>query len=196
MIKKGLIILSLLIISFNSAFANIYSNEKINKEKVESAYKIMIELQNDTKEFIKEGYGPFVAAIYDNEGNLIAKMPNSVIQTNCSNNHAEINAIREAEKILGTYDLAQHNLRLYVTSEPCTMCIGAIMWSGIKEVYYGVPSEKVKKITGFDDGNNQNWQQEFKKRGIIVYGNIASKLGEKVIREYVKSDRIIYKPSR
>ena len=74
------------------------------------------------------------------------------------------------------------------------MCAGAIMWSGIKTVYFGVPSSEVEKITGFDEGYKPNWIKEFKKRDITVYGNIEPKAGEKVLQEYVKSGKEIYKP--
>lgn len=76
------------------------------------------------------------------------------------------------------------------------MCIGAIMWSGIKNVYYSVPSKTVEKITGFDEGFKPSWLNEFKKRGIIVYGNIEAKAGEDELKQYVKLGNIIYKPTR
>jgi hypothetical protein len=74
--------------------------------------------------------------------------------------------------------------------------MGGIMWSGIKEVYYGVPSGSVEEITGFDEGYKPGWLEEFRKRGIIVYGNIERELGEQVLRNYVAKGKKIYKPSR
>ena len=110
--------------------------------------------------------------------------------------HAEMNAIKAAEKKLGTFDLAPYNLKLYVTAEPCIMCLGGIMWSGIKEVYYGVPSKSVEEITGFDEGFKPHWFKEFKKRGIVVYGNIETELGEQELHDYVNNGKKIYKPTR
>ena len=101
-----------------------------------------------------------------------------------------------AQKELGTYDLSKYNLSLYVTSEPCMMCIGGIMWSGIKAIYYGVPSQKVEEITGFDEGFKPNWIDEFKNRGITVYGNIASEKGEKVLHHYMTMKKVVYQPKR
>ena len=180
----------------NSVNAKVISNEKINKEKVETASKIIADLQKDMQSFTKKGSGSFVAAIYDDKGNLIVKVANSVVNENCSNNHAEMNAIKEAEQKLGTFDLAPYNLRLYVTEEPCMMCIGGIMWSGIKEVYYGVPSKTVEKITCFDEGFKPHWFKEFKKRGIVVYGNIEPEIGEQKLYKYVNEGKKIYKPAR
>jgi tRNA(Arg) A34 adenosine deaminase TadA len=160
------------------------------------AEEIIGQLQKELPNYITKGSGPFLAAIYDEKGNLIAKQANSVINETCSHNHAEMNAIKAAEKVLNTYDLSTYNLSLYVTSEPCMMCLGGIMWSGIKAVYYGVPSKRVEQITGFDEGFKPNWFEEFAKRGIVAYGNIAIELGEKVLRDYVANGNTVYQPNR
>ncbi len=174
----------------------IFANEPIQLSKVEKATQIILALQEELKKCIANGSGPFLAAIYDEKGNLIAKAANSVVQDGCSHCHAEMNAIKKAEQKLGTFDLAPHNLSLYVTSEPCIMCLGGIMWSGIKAVYYGVPSNRVEKITGFDEGFKPDWLEEFKKRGITVYGNLASQAGEEILSAYVREGHKVYKPSR
>ncbi len=172
------------------------SNEPIDPIKVARAEKIIVSLQQDLRERILRGAGPFLAAIYDDKGNLISKAANSVVDEVCSNNHAEINAIRRAEAKMASFDLAPFHLSLYVTAEPCIMCLGGILWSGIKEVYYGVSSKRVEEITGFDEGFKPNWLEEFKKRGITVYGEIEVAAGEDVLKEYVKLGKKIYKPSR
>ena len=137
-----------------------------------------------------------MAAIYDDKGNLIAKAQNSVIPSCDCTNHAEMNAIRLAQKKLNTYDLSKYNLSIYVTAEPCIMCAGAIMWSGIKNVYFSVYSKDVESITGFDEGYKPNWISQFKKRGINVYGGIEQELGKQILSEYVNEGNTIYKPAR
>ncbi|MCD8024825.1 MAG: nucleoside deaminase [Candidatus Gastranaerophilales bacterium] len=151
---------------------------------------LLVELENS----LENGNGPFMAAIYDENYNLIAKAQNTVVKENSSICHAEINAVIKAEKLLKTYNLAPYNLGIYITSEPCIMCLGAIMWSGIKRVYYSASSKKVEEITGFDEGFKKNWQQEFKKRGIIVYPDILEELGAGVLEKYVNTGGIIYSP--
>lgn len=175
---------------------SVIANEKIDDLKLIKASKIILDLQQELKKYINKGYGPFLAAIYDSKGNLIAKAANNVVNKSCSNNHAEINAIKLAEKKLNTYDLSPYNLSIYVTSEPCMMCLGGIMWSGIKAVYYGVPSNRVSKITGFDEGFKPNWLSEFKKRGITVYGQIEQEVGKKVLKDYISHGHTIYKPGK
>ena len=177
-------------------FSTILSNETIDPKKVERASQIIRDLQEELKGHIVNESGPFLAAIYDNKGNLIAKAANSVVSGCCSHNHAEMNAIKQAEEKLNTFDLAPHHLSLYVTAEPCLMCLGGILWSGIRAVYYGVPSARVEAITGFDEGFKPDWLNEFKRRGITVYGNIEVQLGESVLKSYVEQGKKIYKPSR
>ena len=194
--RLGIVIFAIMLCLTNAVNAKVISNEKIDINKVETAGKIISGLQKDMQSFTVKGSGPFVAAIYDDKGNLVVKVANSVVNEHCSNNHAEMNAIKAAEQKLGTYDLAPYNLKLYVTAEPCMMCIGGIMWSGIKEVYYSVPSKSVEEITGFDEGFKPHWFKEFKKRGITVYGNIETELGEQELHKYVNNGKEIYKPSR
>lgn len=190
----------------NSVFANeIYSvkdlakmgivaNSPISKTELENANKVMQNVHNKTAEGVRNGKGPFYAEIYDANGNLVVSSSNSVVEDNCCLHHAEINTIKKAHEKFKEYSLAPENLTIYVNAEPCIMCAGAIMWSGIKTVYFGVPSSEVEKITGFDEGYKPNWIKEFKKRRITVYGNIEQQAGEKVLEDYVNSGRKIYKP--
>lgn len=174
----------------------IISNQPIHPEQLKQAQKIISSLQQELRGRIERGAGPFLAAIYDDKGAFVTMAANSVVDEVCSNNHAEMNAIKRAEAKLGTFDLAPYNLSLYVTSEPCLMCLGGIMWSGIRAVYYGVPSKRVEEITGFDEGFKPNWMEELKKRGILVCGNILPEEGEAVLKDYVATGHKVYKPTR
>ena len=189
-IKKIFVILIIILHSSLSA------NAEITQQQYETARKIILGLQKETPKHFKHNYGPFMAAIYDANGNLIAKAQNSVIPGCDCTNHAEMNAIRLAQKKLKTYDLSKYNLSIYVTAEPCIMCAGGIMWSGIKNVYFGVYSKDVEAITGFDEGYKPDWIEQFKKRGINVYGGIEEEYGKKVLLKYVKNGNKIYKPER
>ena len=174
----------------------IVANSSMTETEYRNAIDILKKVHEKTAQNIKTGSGPFYAAVIDSNGNIIAGESNSVVRDKCSCYHAEVNAIRAAQKKLGTYDLAPYNLSLYVNAEPCIMCVGAIMWSGIKTVYYSVPSKTVEQITGFDEGFKPCWLREFKKRGITVYGNIIPESGEVVLQQYVNTGKTIYKPKR
>ena len=95
----------------------------------------------------KEG-GPFGAVITDKDGNIIAEGNNRVLCSNDPTAHAEIVAIRDACKNLGTFDLT--GCEIYTSCYPCPMCLSAIIWSNIKMVYYGNTKEDAEKI-GFRD---------------------------------------------
>ena len=200
MLKKIICLVCLFVLTSVSAYAseygNITSNAPITKPQYETARKIILGLQNETPKHFCEHCGPFCAAIYDDKGNLIAKAQNNVVPACDCTNHAEMNVIRLAQKKLNTYDLSKYNLSIYVTAEPCIMCVGGIMWSGIKNVYFGVYSKDVEAITGFDEGYKPNWIEQFKQRGINVYGGIEQEYGKKVLAKYVKSGNTIYKPNR
>jgi len=160
------------------------------------AIELMQALQAELKTYIAQGHGPFLAAIYDQQGTLIAKAANSVVQEQCSHCHAEMNAIRLAQQKLKTYDLSSYKLSLFVTSEPCLMCVGGIMWSGLQAVYYGVSSDMVEAITGFDEGFKPQWEQALQKRGIAVHGHLATPEGEEVLKWYVAQGHPFYGPRR
>ncbi len=174
----------------------IISNEETDESKLSRARSLLLQLQEEARACIAEGSGPFLAAVYDEQGSLIAKAANRVLRAQCRDRPAEMNAIKAAQAALGTYDLSPFNLSLYVTSEPCMMCIGALIWSGIRAIYYGVPSRRVEEITGFDEGFKPHWMEEFRKRGITVYGNIEPSAGAKVLEEYVRAGRVVYRPER
>ena len=95
----------------------------------------------------KEG-GPFGAVIVDKDGKIISNGNNKVIKNNDPTAHAEIVAIRQACEKLNTYDLSE--CKLYTSCEPCPMCLSAIIWANIKEVYYGCTKEDAGEI-GFRD---------------------------------------------
>jgi guanine deaminase len=92
--------------------------------------------------------GPFGALIIDPTGKIIATTSNTVLHDHDATAHAEINAIRQASKVLGTHDLS--GCILYTTAFPCPMCLGAILWSNIKKVIYGCRPEDADQI-GFRD---------------------------------------------
>lgn len=92
--------------------------------------------------------GPFGAIITDKNGNIISVGHNMVLATNDPTNHAEIVAIREACRKLKTFDLS--NYIMYSSCEPCPMCLSAIIWANIKQVYYGADRKDAMQA-GFKD---------------------------------------------
>ena len=155
-------------------------------------------LQNRLAERIAMGdtCGPFIAAIADRSGKILSEAANSVVDSGQSHCHAEMNAISLAERALGTWNLSGRGLTLYTSAEPCMMCLGGILWSGIERVVYGVSTADVERITGFDEGFKPKWRDEFSKRGIEVVGPLLEDLGRNVLADYVRRAGIIYQRKR
>lgn len=132
--------------------------------------------------------GPFGAVIIDKKGNVIAKGNNKVLCEKDPTAHAEIVTIREACKKLDTYDLSDYIL--YTSCEPCPMCLSAIIWSNIKNVYYGCTREDAEEI-GFRD----NVIYEYLKgedKSLISLTQLDREECIKAFEEYKKRNGIIY----
>ena len=98
-------------------------------------------------ESVKKGGGPFGCVVVKNN-KIIAEGSNKVTHTNDPTAHGEIVAIREACKKLNNFSLK--GCELYSNCEPCPMCLAAIYWARINNIYYGNTREDAKKID-FDD---------------------------------------------
>lgn len=153
----------------------------------------MNEYMKIAKDMAKNGItnnegGPFGAVIVDKNGSIIAKGNNQVLKNNDPTAHAEIMAIRNACEILNTYDLSDYIL--YTSCEPCPMCLSAIIWANIKEIYYACNKNDAAEIGFRDDmiyeylkGNNKDLItlkqidrddcielfEEYKKQGKTIY---------------------------
>lgn len=129
----------------------------------------------------KEG-GPFGAVIVK-EDKIVGRGKNKVLKENDPTSHAEVNAIKDACKNLNTHDLS--NCVLYTTCYPCPMCLGAIIWSNIKEVYYGNTASDAAAIGFRDDkihefikGNNKmiDLKQIDRDKTIEAFKNYKGKI--------------------
>ena len=111
-----------------------------DKELMQKA--IELSLEN-----IANGGGPFGAVIAKN-GEIISTGVNRVTATNDPTAHAEVNAIRSAAALLGTFDLS--GCVIFTSCEPCPMCLGAIYWAHIDKIFFANTKKDAKSI-GFDD---------------------------------------------
>lgn len=132
--------------------------------------------------------GPFGAVIVNKNGEIIAQANNQVIKTNDPTAHAEIQAIRMASQKLKTYDL--EDLILYTSCEPCPMCLSAIIWANIKEVYYGCTKDDAGKI-GFRDDIIYEYLKGEKKE-LLKMIQIDRDECKKIFDEYKKNNGILY----
>lgn len=98
-------------------------------------------------ENVKNGGGPFGAVIVK-DGEIVATGVNRVTANHDPTAHAEVSAIRAACQKLGTFDLS--GCEIYISCEPCPMCLGAIYWAHLDKIYYGNNKTDAARI-GFDD---------------------------------------------
>ncbi len=174
---------------------NYTSNYDLSPDEVTKAQSILRKIHGKTKLGIDSGKGPFYAELYDEHYNFVVGASNSVVETQCALNHAEMNTLKLAFDKYKNYNLAPYNLTLFVNAEPCIMCLGAIMWSGVNKIIFSVPSSEVERITGFDEGFKPNWFEEMKKRNIKACGGIDEEYGKKILQYYVDIGKTVYKPT-
>ena len=97
---------------------------------------------------IEHGHGgPFGAVIVKN-GVIIGRGHNCVVKEQDPTLHGEMMAIKDACHNIKNFDLK--GTQIYTTAEPCPMCLGAILWAGIEEIYYGCNRIDTENI-GFRD---------------------------------------------
>ena len=91
--------------------------------------------------------GPFGCVVVKGD-EIIGRGNNKVLLTNDPTAHAEVVAIRDACKHLGSFQL--EGCEIYTSCEPCPMCLGAIYWARPRAIFYANNREDAAKI-GFDD---------------------------------------------
>lgn len=99
------------------------------------------------EESVAKGGGPF-GAVIARGGEIVAEGANCVVPHHDPTAHAEVSAIREAARRLGTHNLS--GCEIYTSCEPCPMCLGAIYWAHLDKIYYGCDRKDAAAI-GFDD---------------------------------------------
>ena len=122
-----------------------------------------------------------VGAVIVRNNEIISKGHNETLLNNSQIYHAEINAINSASKYLSDWRL--NDCDIYVTMEPCLMCMGAIILSRIRRLIYGIDNE----ISGFLSSNINFNKQSIKIP--IVNGILENEIKEIVI-EYFENLRI------
>jgi guanine deaminase len=119
----------------------------MDKTQEESFMHRAIELSE--RAGIKEKSGGVFGAVIVKDGKIIAEGYNQVAKTNDPTWHAEMHAIREACKKLGTPHL--EGCTLYTSSEPCPMCLATAYWAHIDHIYFGARVQDAAQYGDFQD---------------------------------------------
>lgn len=125
-----------------------------------------------------------VGAVVIHEGKLIATGFNKPIGNCDPTAHAEIQAIRAASQVLHNYRLPQ--CTLYVTIEPCAMCVGAIVHSRLSKLVFGAAEPKAGMVKSQQQLLNA---PHFNHRVEVVSGILEEQCSE-LMQEFFKSKRL------
>ena len=140
--------------------------------------------------------GPFGAGIFRTDtSELVAPGVNLVLTAQSSIAHAEMVAIIIAQQGIACHDLGAPGLpahELVTSCEPCTMCLGAICWSGVRHLICGARGSDAEAI-GFDEGPKPgNWVTGLEQRGITVTTDIGRLNATQVLKNYVEQGGEVY----
>ena len=151
------------------------------KSTADNAYWMGLALQQ-AKQAGQQGEVP-VGAVVVVEHRLIAAAGNSSISLADPTAHAEILALRQASKLLNNYRLPKASL--YVTLEPCIMCMGAVMHARIERLIYGADDPK----TGAARSVYQIGQDNRLNHHLDITANILAEECAQLLKNFFKERR-------
>ena len=161
----------------------------------DDASKMTLAIELARQNIIHGTGGPFGAAIFQiSTGKLISTGVNLVVNTNNSVLHAEVTAIMLAEKRLQSFSMT-NDFEMFTSCEPCAMCLGASLWSGIKRIVCAATGEDARAI-GFDEGPvfPESWSY-MKERGIEIVHNFMRPEAKSVLVNYKTHGGLVYNAS-
>ena len=149
------------------------------------------------RENVRRGTGgPFGALIVERDtGALVAVGVNSVVRLHNCTLHGEMVAIMMAQQRLASYTLAAPGMpahELVTSCEPCAMCLGATLWSGVKRVLCGAARDDATRLN-FEEGPvfPQSYQY-LEERGIQIRRGVLREDARAVLEEYRARQGPIY----
>ena len=99
----------------------------------------------------KSGDNPFGSILVDEKGNILMEDQNTQITENDITGHPELKIARRAAK---EYDKEfLQKCTMYNSAEPCTMCTGAIYWSGIGRIVFGISKVRLNEMKTDGEGS-------------------------------------------
>ena len=123
-----------------------------------------------------------VGAVFVDKGEVISASGNQPIGLNDPTAHAEILALRKAAEIKGNYRLGGS---LYVTLEPCIMCIGALIHARIEHLIFGAFDHRAGAAgTIYDFSNSSDLNHKFE-----VLGGMLEKKCQSLLKDFFKQRR-------
>jgi tRNA(Arg) A34 adenosine deaminase TadA len=140
--------------------------------------------------------GPFGAAIFESaSGRLISVGMNSVVRLNNCTLHGEMVAFMTAQARLGSFTLrtpGAPDYELFTSCEPCAMCLGASLWSGVRRVVCGAHRDDARRLN-FEEGPVFPESHAYlAARGVEIVHGILRDEANAVLELYRAQKGIIY----
>lgn len=144
--------------------------------------------------------GPFAAAVIATATGVVRSVGvNVVVAEANSTAHAEMVALQLAQADLRCHDLAAAPggpYELVSSAEPCTMCLGAVVWAGVRTLVCGATDGDARAI-GFDEGPKPpDWVSALDQRGVAVHREVLRPDAVAVLAAYVDAGGPIYNARR
>lgn len=137
--------------------------------------------------------GPFAAAVFSGQtGEVLGVGVNRVEPTSTCVAHAEVLALAEATQRVGTFTLDRADAVLVTSTEPCAMCLGALVWAGVHRVVCAAADPDARAV-GFDEGDKPaDWVEALHRRGIEVVRELHRARAAAAMRRYVELGGTVY----
>jgi tRNA(Arg) A34 adenosine deaminase TadA len=170
----------------------------VNWEKVyatdEDRMRLAIELAREN--VLRRTGGPFGAAIFERStGALLSVGVNSVVRLNNSTLHGEMLAIMTAQHRIGSYTLAgspQASYELFSSCDPCAMCLGAVLWSGLRRMVTGADRDDATALS-FEEGPVFPQSYAYlEERGVTITRGVLRQEAAEVLELYRRQGGQIY----
>ena len=157
----------------------------------ESRMRLAIGLASEN---VARGGGPFGAVIVEEDtGRLVSVGINRVVPENNSVLHAEVLAFMMAQRRVGSYTLGSADLpahTLVSSCDPCAMCLGATLWSGVRRLVCGAAREDAMRAR-FDEGPVFPESYRYlEDRGITIVRGVLREEARAVLERYAASGEI------
>jgi tRNA(Arg) A34 adenosine deaminase TadA len=132
---------------------------------------------------VLKGNHPFGALLASPENSILVRGENTVHTGADVTNHAEMNVIRQAQKLTPAQ---RASATLYTSTEPCAMCCGALYWAGVRRVVFACSERRLSEIVG--SGLNAS------SRDIFAHASEPVQLVGPVLQDLAQNSHVAFWP--
>ncbi len=167
-----------------------------NRRYTTDEEKMRLAIEMSRENVVRQTGGPFGAAIFNADtGELVAVGMNSVVRLNNCTLHGEMVAFMMAQARLGCFSLRSDDGPVYelaTSCEPCAMCLGATLWSGVRRVLCGAHRDDAHRLN-FDEGPVFPESLRYlEDRGIEIVHGVMRDEANAVLELYRTGKGVIY----